>query len=283
MAVTSSAASGRSGTAPSRSRRGRSRVVRFYLAHQRVILGIIGILMVLVPWELVVRLGLVKSVLISSPTAVGAKLIREIATGALWDDVGATLLVWVIGLALAAPIGILLGLAVGWYKRVSYVAMPWLQLMYAAPKLAFIPMFILWFGLGLGFKVFVVFIGEIFFITLNTAAGVHATEGRFLEVAKTYGASQSLTFRTIVLPGSVPYLMTGLRLASGQGIVGVVVAEFISSNQGIGFIISTAGATLNTSLVMVGVLLLMTFGIVTTEILRRVERHFEVWRREVHG
>jgi NitT/TauT family transport system permease protein len=257
--------------------------VRFYLAHQRLILGIVGILMVLVPWETVVRLGMVKSVLISSPTAVAAKLIRELATGAIWDDLGATLFVWALGLALAAPAGILLGLAVGWYKRAAYVAMPILQLMYAAPKLAFIPMFILWFGLGLGFKVFVVFIGEIFFITLNTAAGVHATEGRFLAVARTYGASQALMFRTIVLPGSVPYIITGLRLACGQGIVGVVVAEFISSNQGIGFIISTAGATLNTSLVMVGVLLLATFGIVTTEVLRRVERHFEVWRRDVHG
>ena len=239
--------------------------------------------MVLIPWELLVRLGLVKAVLISSPTAVIGTLVREIQRGSLWDDIAATLLVWVLGYSIASTAGILLGLVAGWYRRARYVAQPWLQVLYAAPDLAFVPIFILWFGLGLVFKVWVVFLGVIFFVTLNTMAGVQATEGRFLAVAKTYGASRVQTFKTIVLPGSVPYIMTGLRQASGRAIVGVVGAEFISSNQGLGFVISVSGQTLNTSRVMVGILLLASFGIVTGEILGRIERRFEVWRREVHG
>jgi ABC-type nitrate/sulfonate/bicarbonate transport system permease component len=283
MAANTGIAGDRASPVPARSRPSRNRAQRFYATHERLILGICGILMVLIPWEILVRLGVVKAVLISSPTSVAATFIREMQRGTLWDDIAATLLVWVLGFSIASVVGILLGLIAGWYRRASLIAQPWLQVLYAAPDLAFVPIFILWFGLGLVFKVWVVFLGVIFFVTLNTIAGVHATEGRFLAVAKTFGASRTMTFRTIVLPGSLPYIMTGLRQASGRAIVGVVGAEFISSNQGLGFVISVSGQTLNTSRVMVGIILLATFGIVTSEILGRIERRFEVWRREVHG
>jgi ABC-type nitrate/sulfonate/bicarbonate transport system permease component len=266
---------------PRRAPRGRLRTL--YEDQQRLILGICGILLVLVPWEIASRLGLVKTVLISSPSGVAATLVREFERGTIWAHISASLLVWVLGFAIASTAGIVLGLFAGWYRRARYIAQPWLQVLYAAPDLAFVPIFILWFGLGLTFKVWVVFLGVIFFITLNTMAGVQATEGRFLAVAKTFGASRSKVFRSIVLPGSVPYIMTGLRQGSGRAIVGVVGAEFISSNQGLGFMITVSGQTLNTSRVMVGILILATFGIVTSEILGRIERRFDVWRRDVHG
>jgi ABC-type nitrate/sulfonate/bicarbonate transport system permease component len=154
---------------------------------------------------------------------------------------------------------------------------------YAAPDLAFVPIFILWFGLGFIFKVWVVFLGVIIYVALNTIAGVHATEDRFLAVARTYGASRLMTFRSIVLPGSVPYIMTGLRIASGRAIVGVIGAEFISSNEGIGFLISISGTTLQTSRVFVGIILLAAFGVLLNEVLGRIEKRFDAWRREVHA
>ena len=239
--------------------------------------------MVLVPWEVASRVGLVRTVLISSPTAVAGRLVTDLVGGTIWDDIGASFIVWILGFSIASVTGILLGLVTGWYRRASYVAVPWLQVLYGAPELAFVPIFILWFGLGLTFKVFVVFLGVIFYITLNTIAGVHATEGRYLAVARTYGASRRKMFLSIVLPGSVPYIMTGLRLASGRAVVGVVGAEFVSANQGLGFVIALSGQTLQTSPVFVGIILLASFGIVVGEILGRFERRFEVWRREVHG
>ena len=152
-------------------------------------------------------------------------------------------------------------MAAGWFRRVSYVAGPWLNFVYAAPDLAFVPMFILWFGIGVTFKVWLVFLASLFFVAINTMAGVHATEERFLNVARTYGASRKTLFQTVVLPGSVPYIITGLRQGAARAVVGVVVAEFVSSNQGIGFMISIAGATLNTPRVMLGVVLLAALGI----------------------
>jgi NitT/TauT family transport system permease protein len=262
---------------------GGSGLGRWYREHQRLVLGVAGILMVLVPWELVVRLGLVKAILISSPTMVAASFVTEFARGDIWRHIWASARVWIVGYVLASIAGILLGLAAGWWRRAGLITVPWLNVVYAAPDLAFVPIFILWFGLGFTFKVWVVFLGVIIYVALNTIAGVHATEERFLAVARTYGASRLMTFRSIVLPGSVPYIMTGLRIASGRAIVGVVGAEFISSNEGLGFLISISGTTLQTSRVFVGIILLASFGVILNEVLGRIERRFDAWRREVHA
>jgi ABC-type nitrate/sulfonate/bicarbonate transport system permease component len=261
----------------------RPALARWYAEHQRLVLGIVGILMVLVPWEIVVRLGLVKEILVSSPSAVAKAFVTEFSRDDIWKHIWASFRVWAVGYAVASLFGILLGLAAGWYRRAGLIAVPWLNFVFAAPDLAFVPIFILWFGLGFVFKVWVVFLGVIIYVSLNTIAGVHATEGRFLAVARTYGASPLMTFRTIVLPGSVPYIMTGLRVASGRAIVGVLGAEFISANEGLGFLISIAGSTLQTSRVFVGIILLATFGVLLNEVLGRIERRFDAWRREVHG
>ena len=223
-----------------------------------------------------------KDILISSPTSVAEAFVKEFARGDIWRHIWASLSVWLVGFSIASVVGILLGLAAGWYRRAGLITVPWLNFVYAAPDLAFVPIFILWFGLGFVFKVWVVFLGVVIYVALNTIAGVHATEDRFLAVARTYGASRAKTFRSIVLPGSVPYIMTGLRLASGRAVVGVIGAEFISANEGLGFFISISGTTFQTARVFVGILLLAGTGILLNEVLGRVERRFDSWRREVH-
>jgi ABC-type nitrate/sulfonate/bicarbonate transport system permease component len=260
--------------------RRRPRLQRWFRAHRRLILGVTGLLLVLLPWEIAARLGLVKVLLVSSPSAVGRSLWLEAQRGTLWTNVSATLLVWLLGFALAAIVGTAVGLIAGWFRRASYIAVPWLNVLYATPELAFVPIFILWFGIGVQFKVFVVFLACVFQVTLNTMAGVHATEARFIEVARTYGAGGWMLFRTVVLPGSLPYIMTGLRQGAGRAVVAVVAAEFISANQGLGFLIAVAGQTLQTSRVFMGIVLLAAFGILLGEILGRLERRFDVWRRQ---
>jgi len=259
------------------------RVGRYYRDHERLLLGITGVLLVLVPWELASRLGLVREVLASSPTLVVEQFVKEFERGTIWGHLWPSFQVFAIAYLVAAVVGIVLGLAAGWYRRASLITVPWLQILYAAPDLAFAPIFILWFGLGLTFKVWLVFFGVVIYVTLNTIAGVHATEERFLGVARTYGASRLMVFRSIVLPGSIPYIMAGLRIASGRAIVGVVGAEFVSAHEGLGFFISISGTTLQTSRVFVGIVLLAGFGILLNELLGRIERRYDAWRREVHG
>jgi ABC-type nitrate/sulfonate/bicarbonate transport system permease component len=245
---------------------------------QRIALGVLGVVTVLALWELAVRAGLVDPLLSSSPSAVAKTLATEMRQRALWENVWVSFQEWAIGFGGAAVIGVLLGLFAGWFRVVRYIAEPWLTVLYAMPHLALVPIFVVWFGLGIGFKAWVGFLGAVFVITLNAMAGAHATEARLLAVGQVYRASRTKIFRTIVLPGSVPYIMTGLRQGSGLALVGVIFAEFLSSNQGVGFYISVAGQNLNTDQVMAGIVLLSAFGVAQGEVFRLLESRFQRWR-----
>jgi NitT/TauT family transport system permease protein len=246
---------------------------------QRLFYGVLGILAVLVPWELLARSGAVDTVLISSPTAVAQTLADLFEEGTIWTHLWVSFQEWGLGFAMAAVAGIIIGVAAGWFRWVRYIADPWLNVLYAMPELALIPIFVLWFGIGLEFKVWLAFLSAVVVVALNTMAGVHGTEARYLAVSTTYGASRMRVFRTVVLPGSVPYIMTGLRQASGRALVGIIAAEFLSANQGVGYFISLSGQTIQTPQVMAGIVLLAAFGIVTGELFRIIEARFDVWRR----
>lgn len=245
---------------------------------ERFLLGGVGVVVPLVVWELLVRLGLVSSVLISSPVEVAAAAESEVRRGTMWETVAPSLYVWTVGFGIAVVVGIGLGLIGGWYRRAGYVVDPWLNVLYAVPHLALIPLFILWFGLGYGFRIFLVFLSSVFYVAVNTLAGVRSTERRLIDVAVTYGAGRMRTFRTLVLPGSLPHIVTGVRLGASRAVVGVVVAEFIGANSGVGFMITLAGATLDTARLMFGIVLLGAFGILIGELLRCFERRLETWR-----
>ncbi len=251
---------------------------RVYTERERFILGMASVIFVLVAWELASRTGLVREIAISSPTGVAAAGWREVTSGSLWVNLVATLGVWAIGVFAACIVGIGIGLVAGWFARAGYIANPWLNVLDAIPTLALVPIFILWFGVGFAFKVFLVFLGALFFMAVNTMMGVKAIEGRYIDVATTFGASRFLLFRAVILPGSVPYIMTGLRQAVSRGFVAVVSAELISSSVGIGFMISIAGATLNTPRLMFGIILLAAFGIIVSDLVRRLEERFDTWR-----
>jgi ABC-type nitrate/sulfonate/bicarbonate transport system permease component len=251
---------------------------RWYLRHKRLVLGLTGFVGVLVIWEFAVQVGWLKAVLLSSPSRIFAAGVFEVRQGTLWGHIGVSALEFVLGFTAATLIGVAIGLVAGWFRRANYIVDPWLSALYATPDVALVPLIILILGIDLPAKVFVVFLTSLFSIAVNTMIGVQNADVRFLEVARSFGASQLRLFRTVVVPGTVPYILTGLRLAAGRGLVGVVLAELIAANQGLGFIINIAGATLNTSRLMLGVIILGIFGVLLGEGLRYLEQRFEVWR-----
>lgn len=251
---------------------------RWYLLHERLALGVLGFVSVLALWEAVVQVGWLKRAFLSSPTAVFQAFLNEARQGTLWGHVSVSLQEFLLGFLAAAVVGICIGLVGGWFRRANYILDPWLSALYATPDIALIPLIILVLGIDLQAKVFIVFLTSLFSVAVNTLVGVQSTDARMLEVARSFGASQIRIFRTVIVPGAVPFILSGLRLASGRALVGVVLSELLAANEGLGFMISHAGATLNTSRMMVGVLLLGFFGVLLGEGLRRVEQRFEVWR-----
>jgi NitT/TauT family transport system permease protein len=170
---------------------------------------------------------------------------------------------------------------VGWYKKASHIFDPFINAMNATPRVALLPLVIIWLGIGILSKVGIIFLGAVFPILINTRDGVKTTPLNLLNAARSFGASERLIFKNVVLPSTIPFILTGLRLGLGRAIVGVMVGELYAATAGIGFMITVAGATFQTDKVFVGVLVFALTGMTGMEVLTRVEKRFDKWRPRV--
>jgi ABC-type nitrate/sulfonate/bicarbonate transport system permease component len=248
---------------------------------ERVMIGSTTLLAVLVGWEVIARAGVINPLFISSPTMVASAGYRLFAEGEIGNDLRVSGTEFVAGYLMAAGVAIPLGLAVGWYRRLSYVLSPFIDTLNAVPRVTLLPLIVIWCGIGLWSKIVVVFLGAVIPMLINTMSGVRTNEERFLRVARSFGASQLRIFWTIVLPGTVPFIFTGLKYAAGRALLGVVVGELYAATAGIGHLIAVSGNTFQTDNVFAGILIVTFTGLVTVEVLNRLERRFEAWRPRV--
>lgn len=265
---------------PAGTRRGV--LARLGIANERLFYGAIGFVLVLAVWELAADLGLFRRSLLSSPSLVWNAAVTDFGSGAIWPHLAASLTEYSLGFAAALAVGVPLGLAIGTFRRLDHFLSVLLFGVYSTPKAAIAPLIILVAGIGLESKVLLVFLLTFFSVIVSTMAGVHAVAQRHVDIARSFGASRWLVFRSVLLPTTVPFLLTGLRIASGRALVGVVIAEELAANKGIGYYIQFSGTFLDTSRVMLGIVLLGLFGIVLGEVVRRIEKRYEVWRPELH-
>ena len=229
-------------------------------------------------WEIVERSGLIDPMFISSPTLVaqaGAELIKD---PDFWRDVKVSGSEFLYGYASAAAVGIPLGLAMGWSRRLSYVFGPFIDTLNAVPRVTLLPLIIIWFGIGIWSKVVVVFLGAVIPIVISAYSGVKTNELRFLNMARSFTASRLKIFSSIILPGTVPFIFTGLKYGAGRALLGVVVGELYAATAGLGHMIADAGNTFQTDVVFFGVLIFTATGLVVFALLDRLERRFERWR-----
>lgn len=238
---------------------------------------------VLAVWEASVRLRWVDPFFFSSPSRVGARAYTLFASGEIFPHILISTEELMIGFLGAVALGVPLGLLAGWYRRLDYLIDPWVTAIYSTPRLTLLPLIVIWVGIGLWSKVFAVFIGALFPILLNTITGVRATDAQFIRAARCFGAGDRRLFLTVVLPGSLHAILAGVRLGFGRAMVGIVSGEFFASNAGLGFLLLRSGQTLDTTLFFVAVVLLIIIGLIITEVLRGLERHFERWRADVHA
>jgi NitT/TauT family transport system permease protein len=163
----------------------------------------------------------------------------------------------------------------------SYIFDPFINAMNATPRIALLPLVIIWLGIGILSKVGIIFLGAVFPIMINTRDGVKTTPIQLLNAAKSFGASQWQIFMSVVLPSTVPFILTGLRLGVGRALIGVLVGELYAATAGIGFMITVAGATFQTDKVFVGILIFAITGVVSMELLTKLEHRFDKWRPKV--
>ena len=249
--------------------------------YEPLVLGTLSVIIALTAWQLVANARIWTVLLLPGPWDVAQAFVKLFQTDDIWLDIATSGTEMGIGYGMAIVTGLVVGLLMGWYTRFQYALDPFVNFFYSTPRIVLIPLFILWFGIDMQPKIAVIFLGALFPIIINTMAGVRNTEAALLRVARSFGASDALIFRRVVLPGSVPFILTGFRLGIGHALTGVVVAEYIAARHGVGQLIAIASQTFQTPKALAGVILIAVTGMLLTTILQRIENRFQSWRPQI--
>ncbi len=246
--------------------------------NENFVLGLISVTAFLLFWEFAVRSAWVNPLFTSSPTRIFATGFAMFRDGSIYPDLWVSAQEFVLGYGLAVIIGVPLGILMGWYSRLNAVLDPFVSALYATPRIALMPLIIIWFGIDMSAKIAIIFLSTVFPIVISTMTGVRTMERDYVKVARSFGASDRQLFSTVALPSSVPHILTGLRLGLGHALIGIVVGEMYGASAGIGYMMQTAGATFQTDKVMVGILISAGAGMALTQVLKMIEARFDVWR-----
>lgn len=264
-------------TARSATRRRRHRRRALPKSWHKVV-GLASIIVGLVLWQVFANTGAIDRTLASSPVDVFNSARKMIGDGSLGSAVLASAKLYGIGLGVSILIGIVFGMVLGWWRTLGAVFDPWIAILYSTPLVALLPLIIVWFGIGFQGQVVMVVLVSVFPLLVNVMAGTREVDEALLRLAKSYGGSQLAVLRSLVLPSLIPYVVTGVRLSVGTGLIGVVIGEYFEGTEGVGGIILKAGVQLNSSAVFVGIVVLAGTVLTLTSLVRMLERKVSRWR-----
>ena len=267
---------------PTRERRSVVRPSRMK-RYEPLVIGTSSVVAVLVIWQLVANARYFPVLFLPGPIDIAEAFVKLFQEGEIWIDIATSGQELIIGYGMAIVFGLSIGLLMGWYTRVQYTLDPFVNFFYSTPRIVLLPLFIIWFGIDMPSKIAVIFLGALFPIIINTMAGVRNTEAALVRVARSFGASDALLFRRVVLPGAVPFILTGFRLGVGHALVGVVVGELVAARHGVGQLIAIAGETFQTPKLFAGVMIIAGTGMFLTAVLQRIEGRFQSWRPQLRS
>ena len=250
---------------------------------ERTLIGGGTVLAFLALWELTPALGWIDALFISSPSRVARAGYELFASGEIWPDIAVSAAAFLWGYLLSIAIGVPLGLAIGLGRRTGHALGPVVDALNAVPRITLLPLIVIWAGIGIWSKIAVVFLGAVIPIAIYTWSGVKTSEARFTRVARSFGASKLKIFSSLILPGTLPFIFTGLKYGAGRALLGVVVGELYASTAGVGHMIAQAGNALQADIVFFGLILFTTAGLVVVGLLSAIEQRFERWRPPTGG
>jgi len=241
----------------------------------------LSLAVVLTAWELYGRS--VNPILFTYPTAIAAAFVELVSKGELQRFLMQSLEVFLYGFTLAVVVGIPLGIFLARSPTLSLALEPYLHAIYSTPTVAFIPLIVLWFGFRVTAKVVIVFLFMVFPILLNTQQGVKNLNQDLLEVARSFCSSERQLWLDLIIPSSLPFILAGINLAIGRGLVGMVVAEFFTSVAGLGYMIVQYANSFETAKLFVPIVVLMGLGVILIGLIKVVERKIAPWQNREQG
>jgi len=211
---------------------------------------------------------------------VSAFVDMAVTSNELWTAAIDSARAMIIGFAIAIPVGIAVGLAIGRYRTVEYVLDPYVSFLYALPMVVLIPLLIIWIGIGTPARIVIVFLECVFPIIINTIIGSKEVDRRLLDTASSFCASERQTLRTVVVPSMLPYIFTGLHVAIGTALVGMLLAEMLVVLRGLGGLIVTASNSYQPDRVMVTLLVLVAESLLLVGLMKRIRHRLIPWSSE---
>jgi NitT/TauT family transport system permease protein len=252
----------------------------FPLGRANYFAGLISILAGLALWEFLSRVVVANALFLAAPTQIFGAIYALAVSGQLWPHIWISAVEFAVGYVIASLLGIVLGLVMASSELGKKILQPWISGLYATPTIALAPLFILWLGIGIWSKVLVVIFLVLFPVTINTEAGLRTTSARLIEMLRSFGATPRQIFFKLSLPSAMPFILAGLKLGIGRGLIGVVVAELFGSRAGLGRLISQSADAFNMPELFAGVIILAVAGIVMTAGFTRLERVLVPWTRD---
>ncbi|MGV2445325.1 UNVERIFIED_CONTAM: ABC transporter permease [Bacillus sp. ATCC 13368] len=243
-------------------------------------ISVASVLLFLLLWEAASHNEWINPLFISSPIEIAQAAVLMVQEVSFWENMKVSGYEFVSGFVLAILIGIPIGVLSGWNSNFNAVVNPFISGLYVTPKVALLPVIIIAFGIGPASKIVIVFLMAFFPIVMSAQKAMLTLDQNLIKAARTFSASEFQIFKTIALPSTVPFLLNGIRLGIGQGLIAVVVGELFASTAGIGYQLTSNGQNLQTDRMFVGVLVITITGIILTSLLGIIERRFSSWKPE---
>lgn len=240
--------------------------------------SVLSIICLLIIWEIICKSGIVSSLFLPAPTQIISSLIEMLLDGEIGISLAASLYRILAGFALGSLIGLAVGLLTGTSALADKIGNPIVNALYPIPKIALLPLFILWLGIGELSKVTIIALGVFFPVAMNTYSGVKNVDTLLIKVAVSFNASWWKTMKSVVLPSALPMIFTGLRLAAGTSLLLLVAAEMIAAQVGIGALILHYGDLMITDRLMAGVIVLSLLGLLFNLFLQWLEKKAVPWK-----
>jgi ABC-type nitrate/sulfonate/bicarbonate transport system permease component len=244
-------------------------------------LGTGSIVLLLLVWQVVpsfVQLRPGTKLFFTVPSQIAGTLWEMFASGSVWAPLGVSATAFAIGLAMAIAAGLPLGIVLGRSSTLSAMFDPFITAFNATPRLVFLPLLMLWFGIGLWSKVAVVFLGALFPLLINTYEGVRHADKLLINVVRSFGANEWDIARLVVVPNALPFIIVGLRLAIGRAVLGVVVSEFFGSQEGLGVVMVRAASAFQVNVVFAGLIIFAGLSLIMTGLVKLLEDRTSRWR-----
>ena len=233
------------------------------------------VVLILIVWEIVGPF--ISPIFFTYPSRIAVAFYDVTVSGELPYYLGQSLEVMIYGLSIAVIVGIPLGIAMARFRRLDWALDLPINALYATPLVAVVPLLVLWFGIYLKAKIIVVFLFAVFPVLINTYQGVRECDKNMLEVARSFRSSERRMWQDVLLPFAVPYIIAGIRLAIGRGLIGMIIAEFYTTISGLGFMITRYANVFEMDKVFVPVIVLMFLGVSLTTMLKWIGRRIAPW------